>query len=312
MKTPIHHGSPLLSLPNELILAVAQFLSTERDIAALARASQRAYNLLTTFLYTHNAVHSRFSALRWAADSGSDGTFRYASAVGVDIHAVPSLQIAAEKGHEEVVKLLLGNTDQGVFRRHKNGYKALTAASSRGHLGVARMLLEHGDYMSDPVGTDCSAIHVAAYSGQANMIELLLDHGAHVDGTCIPHHQVTPLGEAACCGREAAVVVLLDHGSNIDAACDDGTTILSTVVCNGLYGIAEILLKRGASPYIASNNNWTPMLLAATSGAAPNVRLLLQYGATVEETTSDGRGSLYLASEQGYLDVVGHIACAWG
>lgn len=73
------------------------------------------------------------------------------------------------------------------------------------------MLLEHGDYMSDPVGTDCSAIHVAAYSGQANMIELLLDHGAHVDGTCIPHHQVTPLGEAACCGREAAVVVLLDH-----------------------------------------------------------------------------------------------------
>ena len=54
-----------------------------------------------------------------------------------------ALSIAAERGHDQLVKLLL---DQGADVNTQNGHysNALQAASSEGHIEIVKMLLDHG------------------------------------------------------------------------------------------------------------------------------------------------------------------------
>jgi hypothetical protein len=44
----------LPSLPNELVLLIAENLELEKDINAFARTNKQLYNILDPYLYCHN------------------------------------------------------------------------------------------------------------------------------------------------------------------------------------------------------------------------------------------------------------------
>jgi hypothetical protein len=63
----------LLTLANELLLTIDHSLVSERSINAFARTNRRLYLLLNDFLYKHNVIEGKSSALWWAARCGQSG-----------------------------------------------------------------------------------------------------------------------------------------------------------------------------------------------------------------------------------------------
>jgi archaellum biogenesis protein FlaJ (TadC family) len=57
-----------LSLPNENIIQVIEYLSDQRDINSASRVSRRFHNLFDDYLYRYNIQFCGSSALLWAAE----------------------------------------------------------------------------------------------------------------------------------------------------------------------------------------------------------------------------------------------------
>lgn len=65
---------PLLNLPNEIILMIAESLEAECEINALVQTNRHLYALLNLYLYRLNIQKNGSSALLWAAQHGQDMT----------------------------------------------------------------------------------------------------------------------------------------------------------------------------------------------------------------------------------------------
>lgn len=68
-------------------------------------------------------------------------------------------------------------------------------------------------------------MHIAAWQGNASMVELLIRYGADVNA--VDREQRTPLQSAAWQGHESVVWLLLKHGARGDQPCSQGATPLS-------------------------------------------------------------------------------------
>ena len=110
-------------------------------------------------------------------------------------------ELAREFGHEEVLRVLMTRTPPSLklavaceledadFAQELRGHGVtieavdavrLVGAASRGRTAVARMLLESG-CAPDVVDEGATALHWAAYQGNANLVEALLERGAPTD-----------------------------------------------------------------------------------------------------------------------------------
>ncbi|KAJ0108232.1 hypothetical protein J7T55_000197 [Diaporthe amygdali] len=92
------------------------------------------------------------------------------------------LFVAAEQGHEDVVRLLLENGASADATVNDDGNIPLKIASSRGHLSIVRMLIQHNANVN---GGDAysNALSEASRMGHDEIVRMLLDNGADVDAT---------------------------------------------------------------------------------------------------------------------------------
>jgi uncharacterized protein len=73
---------------------------------------------------------------------------------------------------------------------------------------------------------------------------------------------VTPLVFAARQGDIASVEVLLEHGAEVNGQTEGGWTALLAAVQDRNYKLAQLLLEHGADPKIQNNGGWSPLYLA--------------------------------------------------
>jgi ankyrin repeat protein len=103
---------PLFDLPNELFQDISENLESERDIDIIAQANCRLYRPLDSYLYRYNVQRSGSSALLWAARNRQEGTARKllrekSNIQGTNNNNQAPLLLAVEKGHKQVVQLLI-------------------------------------------------------------------------------------------------------------------------------------------------------------------------------------------------------------
>ncbi|XP_051999064.1 ankyrin repeat domain-containing protein 50-like isoform X1 [Xyrauchen texanus] len=190
-----------------------------------------------------------------------------------------AISAAALLGLREIVELLIrrgANTDV----RDAEGRPLLYLLVLEGHLDMAALLIEKGGV---PLGSrdveGRTALHVAAWQGDLEGIELLLKYGADVNAQDLDGR--TPLHSVAWRGHAAAGRLLLrSKGLDVNLACkQQGATALSIAAQEGHAEIVAMLLERGAEPDNVDCYGRSPVKVAGKQGHFTIVRLLESYGA---------------------------------
>ena len=161
-----------------------------------------------------------------AADLAAATFHRKQNRSGISDHAdlVRRLCIASERGHVDVVRLLLLLAPDAVDGHNTRGLTPLLLACTYGHDAVAQLLLESqaqpNTASSD--ATQRAPLHAACKRGDSRLVALLLGARAHTSSQM--RHQgsssllsqapytLTPM-QVACMHRHAAVVSLLVSGA---------------------------------------------------------------------------------------------------
>lgn len=230
----------------------------------------------------------------------------------LDVEGRSPLILAAQEGHCSTVRLLLDRKSP-IDHRAYDGHSALSAAALQGHreivellmrrgadtdvrdaegrpllylliledrLDMATLLIEKGGVPLESKDAEGrTALHVAAWRGDLEGIELLLKCGADPNARDLdgrpPLHSVAWRGHAAA-GR----LLLRAKGLNIDLACkQQGATALSIAAQEGHAEIVAMLLEKGAEPDNVDRYGRSPVKVAGKQGHFTIVRLLESYGA---------------------------------
>jgi ankyrin repeat protein len=114
------------------------------------------------------------------------------------------------------------------------------------------------------------------------------------------------VADAAMRGDHVELRSLLEHGADVNAAQGDGMTALHWAAVNEDLDVAKWLVYAGANVHATTRlNAITPLWLAAQSGEALLVRLLLDNKAEPDAATATGVTPLMIASASGNPVAVG-------
>ena len=154
----------------------------------------------------------------------------------------PALVLAIREGAHEVVRDLLAHPGTDLERKAVNGNTALMMAAFKRDADTTRALLDKGAKVNQPGWT---ALHYAAASGDAGIVQLLLARGGQVDALSPrPTGAVTPLMMAAREGQDATVRVLLASGANTGLKNTEGLTAAQLAKQAGHDRVADMLAGR--------------------------------------------------------------------
>lgn len=168
----------------------------------------------------------------------------------------------------------------------------ICAAAARGHTEIVQYLLERGA----PGAGACaeklfswtihkSPLRMAVYMGREDIVRLLLEPRYHNHDAILDEKQAI----AVAAGNEQLAIlgILLDHYRHYDdpekpTFASAITEAFLTSCERGASRSAQILLQLGADINEPDGGPRTCLQLAARSGSAPTVKLLLDWGARLE------------------------------
>lgn len=153
-----------------------------------------------------------------------------------------------------------------VHSRDDRGLTALHIAALYGQANMVDLLIDHGSNVDEVDADGTTALHCSAARGHQNTLLLLLH--ANADPTIIDAQGNTVLHLAADNGHEACVKALFYFAEHTRWPVDpnlsniNGDTPLHHSSKWGYTGIVEILLEHGAQPRTANRRGQTPLALA--------------------------------------------------
>ena len=157
-------------------------------------------------------------------------------------------------------------------------------AAQQGNLAAVQSLIKQAD-VNVPQGDGNTALHWAAYRGDIEMTRVLIQARANVK----PRTRLagmTPLHLAASSGNAAIIDLLVKAGADPDAANDNGTTALMLAAASGKPEAVQTLLDRGANPNARDfTNGQTAVMFAAALDRGPAIALLAARGADLTVAT---------------------------
>ena len=142
---------------------------------------------------------------------------------GSNQYGMTPLMLAAEKGYDNVVTLLLAH-EANVNAQDNYNWTALMVAAAKGHDNVVKVLLERGADVHAKNKSGKTALMVAAEDGKLDVVTLLLVHKANVNAQ--DNDNWTALMIAAWNGHDKVVNALLERGADVNAKNKSGKTAL--------------------------------------------------------------------------------------
>ena len=224
------------------------------------------------------------------------------SGVGVAGQDVPLME-AVRHGDTAAVRALL---DEGgdVNAPEVDGTTVLHRAVHRDRLDLADLLIRAGANVRAANRYGVAPLSLACLNGSEAMVARLLEAGADPE-TAQPGGE-TALMTAARTGNADVVRQLLARGADVNAteewkgqtalmwaAAEDNAAAVKALIAGG----ADIGARSRVSPGVAElgNRGFTAFTFAARAGAIGAAEVLLEAGASVNETLADGTSALILA-----------------
>jgi ankyrin repeat protein len=236
----------------------------------------------------HQAYGLEDPSLFDAAEQGLEDVVKVLLANGEDVDQegpyrdcchVTTLFVAALNGHKDIVWLLLDHGANIQKEACHYRYTPIRSAVRTGHSETVQMLLDLG---ADPYAGPFSALHDACFSGQLEVVKLLLDNGVDVNNRSRSDGDFPgrpPLYSAAYVlpgwrtgphPAHSIVRLLLDRGADVNTELYGGTTLLHECLTfkpdDNFYGRNEIpeslfyfLLDKGADINAKDSEGRTPL-----------------------------------------------------
>ncbi len=199
------------------------------------------------------------------------------------------LALAAKLENNQMINFLIAN-NANIESRNSDNATPLIIAISNNNIDGAKQLLS---YNADPNATDKhsdSSLHKAVGFKRITIIDDLLKNGASIDKQDLLGNY--PLHIALTKDLPGHIIIKLISPTNINASNNAGNTPLS-LTKNKQSMLA--LLRAGADPNIALNNNDTALQIAAKNLDSDSVSTLLQHGARTNFINNQGNLPLHTA-----------------
>jgi uncharacterized protein len=207
-----------------------------------------------------------------------------------------ALHWAAQQGNEQIVDLLL-KAGASAGAANTFGVVPLSLAVESGNAAIVDRLLRAGARATAALAAGETVLHTAARVGNPEVIKLLLAAGAKVDAAEDTRSQ-TPLMWAAASGNAAAARMLVEAGANVAARSIERD--VKSVERRG----------SGANGYLdpkANNFSFSPLLFAVRNGKLDAMNVLLDAGANVNDTVSDGTSALTVACVNAHWELAARL-----
>lgn len=238
-----------------------------------------------------NPVYAR---LREAVATGNVKVVRErinegASTNHMDTNGWTLLHLAASRGKERVLRVLLEKGGDAFARDYVGGFTALHYAAMHGRTRIAKLLLDFKgldkEKLVDARSEDgWTPLHVAAHYGRDSFVQLLLESKGYVDA--LSDKGTTALQLAIIRERTSSIKVLLNWGANIDVQFGFP---LRYAVIKGNVNCVRMLVEHGALTSIKRpEDGQTPLHLAALRSSEPLARLLCKFGADIHAFNDEG------------------------
>jgi ankyrin repeat protein len=303
----------LLQLPPEILLYLAGFLHSSRDLLVMARVNRLSRDIFLPCLYAFNVRLQESSALIWAARNNkiiltnrvlneyrgnantTDDRLRtpifHAIQVGseeVGSEEVGSEEVGSEEvGSEEMIRTLLESAAD-INWQDDQQQTPLLYALQRGRLSMARIILRHFHPSVDCTDLkDRNAIWYAVANCDEHLVRLLLE--LQSDIWMMDCRRTTPLNLAISKRNLPITQMLLHHAEAYPSQprlvdVNAGDHLLCLAVDAGLKEIAQTLIIYGADLSVTDRYGQPLLRQAASNGHDDVIRLLLSHGIDVNTT----------------------------
>jgi ankyrin repeat protein len=196
---------------------------------------------------------------------------------------------AVQAGEVAKVRRLLEERPDLRDARSPEGVHAAVLALYHGHADVSRAILDTKPVLD---------LHAAATVGDLPRVRQLVEADPPSIAAYSPDG-FPPLGLAAYTGQAAVVEYLLSKGADVNQVGKNRGrfTALTGAVSSGNRDVVRRLLEAGADPNHWYQGGLTPVLEAAANGDIPMLELLLAHGGDPTAETEQGKTAVSLAEE---------------
>ncbi len=239
-----------------------------------------------------NAKSYQGTPLHKAAERGNADVVEYLISLGADpfveANGLTALNVASTA---EVAQLLVSKGLDPNGKPDQNGrcIPPLYTAAQRGHADVVKVLLEKGVDLGSKEYESNNPLYAAVSQGNVETVELLMARGA-----TLPHRGDAAdslLVTAVRCGHQKVVQALLAKGADPNQGSNPPLTIAAS---KGDRGMLEILVAHGADVR-GGNNGWTPLHAAASGTPQKFENVLVVQGNVVPLEKDRGKDYLECA-----------------
>lgn len=202
---------------------------------------------------------------------------------------------AIRGGDAEKIAALLDAQPDLLKARNAQGQSGVLAAAYSGRAEIRDLLIARGAALE---------LHEAVAAGQLGRVKQPIEEEPSLAKNISPDG--FPLvALAAAFGHKEVAKYLREKGADVNAMSTNGTgyTALTGAVTGGHREMVEWLLAEGAEVNYRYGPGYSPLLAAAANGHLEIVKLLLDRGADAQARTNDGKTAEQIAEERKHSTV---------
>ncbi len=202
---------------------------------------------------------------------------------------------AIRAGNTATARTMLEAEPALATAKNERGQSPILAAVYSGRADIRDLLIAHGVHLE---------LHEAVAAGQLESVEHFIDNDPDLARSYSPDG-FPAIALAAAFGHFPIVLYLFEKGADLTAVATNGTgyNALTGAIASGREQIAIWLLENGADANYRYGPGYFPLIEAAANGHLAIVKDLLVHGADIHAKTNDGKSALAIAEERKHPEI---------
>ncbi len=213
------------------------------------------------------------------------------------------LHAAVNGDRTNIVELLVAKKAEVESRNGDQFTPFMLAARNTGNVEIGRLLLRNGANINTKDNFSYTPLNWAAFFGQREFIEFLLDNKGDFDGSEGKGLEI--LRKAAQLGSARLFRFVSEKENTLfdNGKVNDAT--MYTAMGGGSVEIVNMLMAKNIPvKHLRNHNGWRPIHQAASNGHLAMIRFLVEHGADINARTLSGKSAYNLADEAGKKEML--------